>query len=444
MKGYSFAELVKLAESTLPRNGGTMTGNLNIKRAGVTLTLDTTGDTGEAQVSWARDGLVNYKAIIDRDDKWCLTAYNATGEYSGHVLGVTRATRVVTFDQNPLIYSAQSTAVNAATRRDYVNAEDAKKLNLAGGTLTGVLTAPGIVCTKVPAAAGDMVNLEFLDAQTPSRATVLPNVEHDLNTYLNSGFYTQPANVGAAAGKNYPVPYAGALVLTKAAGIVQEYTVYNTGRRYIRTYYSPSWSAWQEIYSTGRKPSAAELGVIPLNGGATATGGYNFKHSANALSMQSASPGVAQVCALHGRDSDGAGRWYVGQGNANDPNVVLHNYTLNTTLHLQGNRVLATRPLHDNTGVVFTPGRPPSAAAGNSDIVAGGLAQVGTYAMLGRFDAGGAIKAGAVVSGSLLDYTNADGSKHAGKPPGNWKCLGWVKGDRDFGPWNVSLFIRVS
>ena len=80
MKGYSFQELVKLAEAAVRRAGDIMTGDLTAPKV--------------------------------------------------------------------LVSGAQGTEVNALTRRDYVIAELAKKLNLTGGTLTGNLTAPAVLVSS--------------------------------------------------------------------------------------------------------------------------------------------------------------------------------------------------------------------------------------------------------------------------------------------------------
>ena len=80
MKGYSFQELVKLAEAAVKRAGDTMTGNLTVPKV--------------------------------------------------------------------LVSGAQGTESNALTRKDYVDAELAKKLNLTGGTLTGDLTAPTVLVSS--------------------------------------------------------------------------------------------------------------------------------------------------------------------------------------------------------------------------------------------------------------------------------------------------------
>ena len=80
MKGYSFQELVKLAEAAVKRAGDIMTGDLTASKV--------------------------------------------------------------------LVSSAQGTESNALTRKDYVDAELAKKLNRTGGTLTGDLTAPTVLVSS--------------------------------------------------------------------------------------------------------------------------------------------------------------------------------------------------------------------------------------------------------------------------------------------------------
>lgn len=93
----------------------------------------------------------------------------------------------------------------------------------------------------------------------------------DLNTYITPGLYYQPANVQAASGKNYPEPNAGSLEVYKHAGITQVYRVYNNSRQYIRTFYNGTWTAWSWVYDTTHKPTAVDVGSLPVTGG-TVTG----------------------------------------------------------------------------------------------------------------------------------------------------------------------------
>ncbi|MBK3757040.1 phage tail fiber domain-containing protein [Stutzerimonas frequens] len=84
----------------------------------------------------------------------------------------------------------------------------------------------------------------------PVTATALGT--SDLNTITTPGFYYQSANANATTARNYPNggAQAGSLVVTTAAGVVQEYTTYGpNSRKYIRGFYSTSWSAWKEVYT---------------------------------------------------------------------------------------------------------------------------------------------------------------------------------------------------
>lgn len=94
----------------------------------------------------------------------------------------------------------------------------------------------------------------------------------DLNSYTTPGLYYQPANAQASTGNNYPEAVAGSLEVYKHAGITQIYRVYNSSRAYIRTLYSGTWSAWTKQYDAANKPTAADVGAIPLSGSTGVTG----------------------------------------------------------------------------------------------------------------------------------------------------------------------------
>ncbi len=83
----------------------------------------------------------------------------------------------------------------------------------------------------------------------------------DLNTIQTPGFYWQPADVNASSGANYPVPYAGALmVLKNTTGVTQIYYLYgHLTTMFFRGYYNTQWSPWREVYHSGTP--ALPLGV---------------------------------------------------------------------------------------------------------------------------------------------------------------------------------------
>ena len=94
----------------------------------------------------------------------------------------------------------------------------------------------------------------------------------DLNGITNTGFYYQSANANTSTARNYPILTAGTLMVTAAAGVVQTYIPYGTPNAiYTRGYYGSSWSGWTRMYSTGSKPTKADVGLGNVPNWSTAT-----------------------------------------------------------------------------------------------------------------------------------------------------------------------------
>ena len=118
------------------------------------------------------------------------------------------------------------------------------------------------------------------------QAVGIGNAE-DLNAYTTPGLYYQPANAQAQTGKNYPETAAGSLEVYKHAGITQIYRIYNSSRSYIRTLYSGTWSGWIKQYDAANKPSAVDVGAIPLGGSTAVTGIVRSSAELQSLSANS-------------------------------------------------------------------------------------------------------------------------------------------------------------
>lgn len=104
------------------------------------------------------------------------------------------------------------------------------------------------------------------DGMIPSSAIALG--ERNLNDVQTPGFYYQPANANATSARNYPleVGQAGTMVVTTAAGIIQEYTTYGpSNRKLIRGLYSGTWSQWRELYRRGISISVDDIPNIPIS-----------------------------------------------------------------------------------------------------------------------------------------------------------------------------------
>ncbi len=70
-------------------------------------------------------------------------------------------------------------------------------------------------------------------------------------------------NAQAGSGNNYPEPFAGSLVVLKAAGIIQRYFIYNSSRIHTRSLNDVGvWTSWAQEYNTLNKPATSELGLM--------------------------------------------------------------------------------------------------------------------------------------------------------------------------------------
>ncbi|MER1618810.1 tail fiber protein [Enterobacter hormaechei] len=88
--------------------------------------------------------------------------------------------------------------------------------------------------------------------------------KRNLNDVREPGFYHQDSNANTP-GLNYPEDNAGSLEVYNAAGIIQVYRIYNTGRSYQRAFYNTGpWTPWTRNFSYG-DPSLA-IGYTGVSG----------------------------------------------------------------------------------------------------------------------------------------------------------------------------------
>lgn len=82
------------------------------------------------------------------------------------------------------------------------------------------------------------------------------------------------------------------------------------------------WNAWGELYHTRNKPTAGDVGALPITGG-TLKGALAVVQNGPGVTLQSSASG--QGVYLIGKNYDGANTWYVGRGGSSF-NVSLYNY----------------------------------------------------------------------------------------------------------------------
>lgn len=101
---------------------------------------------------------------------------------------------------------------------------------------------------------------------TPNTAILL-TAGNNLNSITTPGFYYQNTNANATTANNYPVNnVAGTLMVQKTTtgGVVQTFTLYNTGDVYTRVY-NASWSAWGELFSSSNDGAGSGLNADLLD-----------------------------------------------------------------------------------------------------------------------------------------------------------------------------------
>ncbi|ATP09799.1 hypothetical protein CF134_18780 [Aeromonas salmonicida] len=282
------------------------------------------------------------------------------------------------------------------------------------------------------AAAGSLVRRDFLESslsiQTPSGALQIGG-SANLNNYQTAGFYFQDSNASAGSGSNYPTAQAGSLVVTKAAGIIQEYTVYGTGARYIRTFYSPNWSAWAMTYDSLRPPSASAVGALPITGGTvngnvtivpSTAGQFRINLGGTYLEMGPKNSGYA-----HFTTNAGSGFYFY------QPITCVGS--------------ISAAGLYDGGARVYSTNNPPPSAQAAGDQLAGAsYSAIGQFAMMTVAVNIGARGPGFVTAGSNLRWCSAEGNNVSSSvPPGNWRLMGYVI-EGTYARWNTSLWQRVS
>ena len=133
------------------------------------------------------------------------------------------------------------------------------------GTATKLATARTISLT------GDATGSATFDGS--ANASIAATVAHhtttaiasnqDLDSYTDPGWYYCASNATVATLSNSPTTNAFTLIVTQHAGTNQLLIEYMTAtpRIFTRNKFQTAWGSWYEIYHTGQKPTASEIGA---------------------------------------------------------------------------------------------------------------------------------------------------------------------------------------
>ena len=186
-----------------------------------------------------------------------------TGSISGNAGSATKLQTARTINGTSFSGTANITTANWGTARSLTIGNKTNSVNGAGN----------VTWSLADIGASAAAHTHAGSATNP----ISMGGSQNLNNYQTAGFYYQAANSNAGTGSNYPESMAGSLRVYKAAGVVQEYTIYNTNRTYVRTYYSPSWSAWVRVVNYGEN-----IGTGSTN---YAAGNHTHSYANNSLTL---------------------------------------------------------------------------------------------------------------------------------------------------------------
>lgn len=119
----------------------------------------------------------------------------------------------------------------------------------------------------------------------------------NLNSFTDPGWYYCTANATAATLTNSPTDSAFTMFVSQHAGINQLLVEYMAAAPHVfmRNYYADTWGSWYEIYHTGQKPTASEIGAAASSHTHTAAQVTGLTASRALISDASGHPTVSAV-----------------------------------------------------------------------------------------------------------------------------------------------------
>ncbi len=295
---YKGSSIVQNQDETdsryLLKNGDTMTGQLVVSQSGNSSIVINSTTSNDSQLQFQNQGklrwLIQKDAVVESGSNvgsdLNIFGYNDDGTFGGSVLKIRRSTRQVEFTGNPLSNIAQSTAANALTRRDFVEAQTALKVSKSGDTMTDNLvfgvSGKGILLTNASIGTGNGLYVGTGDGASDVKT----------NIQIKSWYGVGIAPVGS----------------------------------------NPD--SINNIWFNARN------GDISTKGGLVAFG------TGAAITLKVPTGASNIVLGQTGSDSTWSNNWYVGRGSGTSDDVQLYSYVYGTNLTLQSDRISFNKPVY--------------------------------------------------------------------------------------------------
>ena len=308
---------------------------------------------------------------------------------------------------------------------DTLRPEDIGAMPIAGGTFTGPVTGPKFNCTTQPADADDLTRKDYVDAQILAGDNAV-KAGYSANTGADTigtgwGISVQDAIDALARGEASDPTLRLELASTAGAGMIGTTTAGKT----VQVRINELQTSVDGKAALSHTHTPAEVGASPV---------VHTHTIAQVTNLQSSLDGKSPTSHTHSAASIGAA-------------PAVHAHAIADVSGLQGALDGKAPSNHTHTPASIgaaTANHTHTSGSSNSDIVAGGYGQVGTYTW-SRLENYGGVRLGQTVNGASLvpvamDVGNWDGGALKGSFTGTWKLLG----DNDTGRDMAALYVRVA
>ena len=486
MKGYSFQELVKLAEAAVKRAGDAMTGNLTAPKVlvsgaqGTEANTLTRKDYVDAEltkklnlVGGTLTGNLTAPAVLvssaQNTSANALTRkdYVDSAIANGDALQVSKTGDTMTGNltvPKVLVSGAQGTESNALTRKDYVDsaiaAGDALRVSKTGDTMTGDLTASKVL---VSGAQGTEVNAltrrDYVDAELSKKLSLTGGTMTG-ELHVNGELRSRSLSINDTS--------SGARLVIIPQGSNERFTIdmypASSGAYQVMEFRgSDRTTSFKQIVSCDAAPVAAKhLTRKDYVDSAIAAGdALQVSKSGDTMTGNLTAPKVL-VSGAQGTESNALARKdYVDTESAKKVNKAGDTMTGNlfapavlvsSAQDASPNALTRKDYVDSQIGTRAPEEHNHPAYRGNSDVVAGGWDHVGAYVMAQVYPADGIgeIPPGGRLSGAFLRPCSMDNDPddmYGATLPGAWQCQGYARGrNAGEGDWtgHKTLWIRVA